>query len=130
MKMISFVIFILLTLLFMSGCSKEQDCFVADSIKELKLSQLNEENYFLFLRTSGFSEKEHFFELFRVKPEFDSCGQTTSKLIFQTHVDDTEGFPITLIISDDKMEVVYSTNTENDLSLERIKVEVLKPLSG
>ncbi len=129
MKITLFVLFIFWTSLFMSGCSTEQDCFVADSIKELKVSQLNGEAYFLFLRTSGFGEKEHFFELFKFKAKFDDCGQTSSKPIFEVHVDDTEGFPVKLVISDDKMKVVYSATADNSLNLETIKVEIPTPLT-
>ncbi len=64
MTKVLFIPFIFVTSFFMYGCSTEQDCFVSDSIKELKVKNLNEDGYFLFLRTSGFGEKEHFFELF------------------------------------------------------------------
>lgn len=117
------VFFAISIVLFICGCSKEPDCFVADSIKEIKLSQLNDSGYFLYLRTTGFNEKESFFELFNAKASFDDCGQTSVKPVSQVHVDDTKGFPIKLDIYQDKIDVVYSAVNEKNISLESIAVE-------
>ena len=117
------LLYIFLVSLSTSACTKKPDCFTADSIKEMKITSLNKEGYFLFLRTSGFQEI-HFYELFKDSPEFDVCGKTLSQPVFQVSLDDSEGFPIKLEISEDGMKTIYSSTQKNDFNLESIDVEI------
>lgn len=111
---------------FISGYSRQENCLVVDTVKELKAHQLNEDGYSLFLRTSGLNEKENFFELYQLNPKFDDCGLAMSAPIFQLHVDDTKGLPVKLLIFSNKMEMVYSNNTQSRIDLESITIEFHK----
>ncbi|MCF6258226.1 MAG: hypothetical protein L3J98_11850 [Gammaproteobacteria bacterium] len=124
MNKIFILLYIFLVFLGTSACTKKPDCFTADSIKEMKIMSLNKKGYFLFLRTSGFQEKIHFYELFKDSPEFDVCGKTLSQPVFQISLDDSEGFPIKLEISEDGMKTIYSSTQKNDFNLESIDVEI------
>ncbi len=124
----SLLIACLVSLSFMvSACSEEADCFVADSIEGINTADLGDAGYFLYLRTSGFHEKSRSYELFREKPQFDICGQTTSQAVFQVLVDDAEGIPRKLEISGDDMRIVYASHAENGIDFGSIQVEIIKP---
>ena len=111
-------------LLLLYGCSQESDCFVADEVKNISVNQLDGSDYWLFLRTSGFGEKERFYELYEGTPKFNDCGVSQSKPIFEVHVDETEGVPVKLKISKDSMVLFYSGEGEKLESLDYISVEV------
>lgn len=121
--------FLVIISLVISSCSNEPDCFIADSIKNLEITSLNKDGYTLFLRTTGLNDKENFYELFKGNPKFDVCGKTASKMVFQVHIDDTEGIPVKLIISNDNMNLIYSPADKYKIDLKSIKVEVQGPLT-
>lgn len=110
-------VFALVMLVAISACSKKPDCMVADSIQKIENQSLNNKGLHLYLRTSGFSEKEHFYELFRGAPSFNECGITTTDHLYQVHVDTTIGTPEKLIIKNNKIEIEYkSGEAGNQLS--------------
>lgn len=92
-----------------SACSKMPDCMVADSIQEIGNESLNNKGLNLYLRTSGFSEKEHFYELYRGAPSFDECGITSADTLSQVHVDTSLGAPERLIIKNNQVEIEYKS---------------------
>lgn len=109
LEMILKKVFALVMLVAISACSKKPDCMVADSIQEIGNESLNNKGLHLYLRTSGFSEKEHFYELFRGVPSFDECGITTTDTLYQVHVDTSLGTPEKLIIKNNKIEIEYKS---------------------
>jgi hypothetical protein len=114
---------VLLLLMSLAACSNKADCLTADTIKEITAQSLNEKGVHLFLRSSGFNEKVHFYEMFKGEPTFDECGQTKGKLISQIHVDTSIGKPKKLIVKSNQIELVY-TDAEGNYQLENISVEV------
>ena len=108
------------------SCSKSNDCFISDSI--VKIKEYNADNiiFHLYLRISGLNKKEYFYELYDEKPEFDDCGKTTTKLLSDIHVDDSEGNPVKLIIRDKKIILLFSKNGTNIVDLKKIPVEIEK----
>ena len=107
LEMILKKVFVLVMLVALSACSKKPGCMVADSIQEIGNESLNNKGLHLYLRTSGFSEKEHFYELFRGAPSFDECGITTTDTLSQAHVDTSIGIPEKLIIKKNQIEIEY-----------------------
>jgi hypothetical protein len=105
------------------ACSDKPDCLVADSLKEMTAPSLNEKGLHIFLRTSGFNEKEHFYEMYKGMPAFDSCGRTGSSLISLVHIDRSIGYAQKLIVKDNRMEIVYSDD-ESSRPADAIPVEV------
>lgn len=116
-------LFLMLILFPLYGCSKQDNCLTASTAKELKIQQLNQAGLFLYLRSAGFNEKEHFFELYKTSVQFDNCGATASEPAFQMHVNDSKGFPIRLDIFSNKMEIVYTENAQDKIGLELIKIK-------
>ncbi len=113
----------ILLLSFVVACADSPDCFVADSLKEIAVPSLNEKDLHIFLRTSGFNEKEHFYEMYQGVPAFDSCGRTGSSMISLVHVDRSIGYAQKLIVKDNRMEIVYSGD-ESDHPADAIPIEV------
>lgn len=106
--MILRILFSLILLGFsLSACSKKPDCIVADSVQEIRNETLNEKGLHLYLRTSGLSEKEHFYELFKGAPSFNECGMATIDALSQVHVDTSLGAPKKLIVENNKIDIEY-----------------------
>lgn len=101
---------LILLIIAISACSKQPDCMIADSLQEIENKSLNDKRLHLYLRTSGFSEKEHFYELFKGAPSFDECGATTADTLSQAHVDTSLGSPKKLIIKSNQIQIEYSSD--------------------
>ncbi|WP_316367419.1 hypothetical protein [Candidatus Thiodiazotropha sp. CDECU1] len=112
-----------LLLSFVTGCSNKQDCFVADTIKEIIAQPLNDKGLRVYLRSSGLNDKEHFYEMYKGVPVFDDCGQPGRQSISQVHVDTSIGYPQKLIVKNNRLEIVYS-NDESSHSVDTVPIEV------
>jgi hypothetical protein len=112
-----------LMLAFVTGCSNKPDCFVADTIKEITALPLNENGLHVYLRSSGFNEKEHFYEMYKGIPVFDECGQPGRQSISQVHVDTSIGYPQKLIVKNNRLEIVYSSD-DSSRQVDAIPIEV------
>lgn len=117
------IYFAAILLLFLTACSNKPDCFVADTIKEITVHSLNEKGLHVFLRSSGFNDKEHFYEMYEGVPAFDDCGQSGSEPISQVDVDTSIGNVRKLIVKSNRLEIVYS-NDESSHSMDAVLVEV------
>jgi len=107
------------------SCSKRDDCFIADSVEKIKETHTNDTIYFVYLRMSGFNEKEYFYELYDIEPKFDDCGKSETKATFDLHVDTSEGKPITLIIKNEKLSLLFSKKNEVTVAdLKEISIEI------
>jgi hypothetical protein len=113
----------LLWLFSVGGCSNTDDCFLAESFKEIPAPTLNEKGLYIILRSSGFNEKEHFYEMFKGIPTFDECGQTQQKTISQVHVDTSIGRPVKLIVRNNRLEIVYAS-ADSKYQLDTISIDV------
>ena len=107
----------------MTGCSQQPDCLMADTLQDITTASLQAQGYHLFLRTSGFTDKAHFYQIYQSLPQFDACGETSSPPVSQVYVDTTEGFPTTLLISGDSLELKYSS-VDNHVDLADIAVSI------
>ncbi len=107
----------------LGACTSSNDCFVSDVVDEVKSVTVDSKEYYLFLRTSGFNEKEHFYELYDHKPKFDDCGLSKSTSVSDVHVDSTVGNVGKVVISDKSLNLVYSKDVSALLDLRKVTVE-------
>jgi hypothetical protein len=112
-------------LLFLS-CTANNDCPTADSIKQIRSFQVNHHAYFLYVRISGFQEKETFFELYDNVPVFDVCGKPDISIVSAAHVDAAKGSVSKLVIQDKNLIIVYKNNPIEDIGYDRIPIEIKK----
>lgn len=122
MKTKFFFVYLLISCLLLS-CSIDNDCFVADSIEKVKKISIDSKDHFLYLRTSGFNEKEHFYELYNFAPKFNDCGKSTTPPISDIHIDTTEGYVDKLIIKNNKLEIIYSKNDFKIVDFSNVEVK-------
>jgi len=106
------------------ACSEGGDCFVADSVEKIEELHTIDTTYFLYLRTSGFNEKESFYELYNKEPTFDDCGKTDAKPISDLHVDTSVGTPVKLMIKNNTLSLLFSNNANDSVDLKKILIEV------
>lgn len=92
---------------FGAACSEPSDCFVADNVLPLQHESLSKDSLFLFVRTSGVSDKQSFVELYDRAVEFDECGKSSIAPIASEHIDLKEGLPGNLVIEDGGITVTY-----------------------
>lgn len=116
-KLLPFVLFMFA----FCACSKNPDCMIADSVEEIKNESLNKKGLHLYLRSSGFSEKEHFYELFGAAPSFNECAIATIDTLSQAHVDTSLGTPDKLIVKNNHIVIEYS-NDESASPLSNVLV--------
>jgi hypothetical protein len=108
----------------MPACSGNNDCFVAETTTPVKTISIGGVHHFLFLRSSGFNEKEHFYELYKKSPMFDECGKTDIAPISEVHLDTSEGMLVKLVIDERKLKIIYSKKVSQDTDLSNIPIEV------
>jgi len=122
MKIKFLFFYVLISSLFI-GCAEEVDCFVADSVAKVRAVSVNNKTYYVYLRTSGFSEKEHFYELYKNEPKFDDCGKSNSRPISEAHIDTTRGNMSKLIIKDSQIKVIYSKDTPQIVNYKNVQID-------
>ncbi|MDY6994566.1 MAG: hypothetical protein SVR94_18435, partial [Pseudomonadota bacterium] len=106
------------------GCSIDNECFIADSITQIKTINIEGKKHFLYLRVAGMHEKEHFYELYEHIPEFDDCGQTTLMPLSEIHIDPTAGNINKLVVDNNKLSIIYSKNDTQIINFSNIYIEV------
>jgi hypothetical protein len=100
------------------GCSSASDCLVSDSIEKLSSFKISGNEHAVYLRTTGLSEKESFYELYSNHPKFDACGAASISPVSQVHIDNTVGKPIKLEVTGSSLTLRYS---EGDVSVEVLR---------
>ena len=106
------------------GCSVNNDCFIADSVIKVKSIAMDGETYYVYLRISGFNEKEYFYELYRQEPKFDDCGMSNFDPLSDIHVDAEEGRVVAVIIENNRLALRYSIEASSNARLAQVPVEV------
>lgn len=96
---------------------------LADSLER------NGKTYFLYTRTTGFQEKQVFFELYDQQPIFDQCGVTETKEIFATDYDHRR-YVKTLVVRpdepnyDDRLQIIYTDDPRQGYrDVDDVKIE-------
>lgn len=115
---------LLLSMITISGCSAKNDCFTSDSIEQLKVFKVNNVKYSLFLRISGFQEKEAFYELYKGVPIFDNCGQPNSNYVSTIHIDTNRGAVSKLIVEETNLDLIYNANGNGHTNYKDINIEI------
>lgn len=119
-------ILLTIALLFISllSCTANNDCNTADSVKQIKSYDVNSHAYFIYVRTSGFHEKEVFFELYDNVPVFDDCGKPDIPIVSAVHVDSTQGTVSKLVINANNLKIVYKKGQIEDIGFDNIPIEI------
>jgi len=94
--------------------SDDTDCFFRDSVRILDEQIVGNENYHLYLITTGWHDKVEYFSLYKNGVNFNSCGQSDTSAIDTQAIDyGPEGeeyvqWPKEIIITGEKIQIVYS----------------------
>lgn len=123
MKMRAIIIYLLIAVGTLA-CTDNNDCFVAETVTPVKTIRIGGVDHFLYLRSSGFNEKEHFYELYKRSPKFDECGKTDISPISEVHLDTSEGVIVKLVIDKHKLKIIYSEEDNQGTDLSSIPIEV------
>lgn len=123
MKINLIIIFFFIAILFIA-CSPDTDCLIADSVVQVREIRTNEVDYFIYLRISGFHEKEVFYELYNSEPIFNICGKPNIPAIADIHIDSTEGIVSKLVIDNQTLTVHYSKDSSQEVDLKDVQIEV------
>lgn len=106
------------------------ECTVSPQLHLADTLQYKGTTYFLYTRTTGFQEKQVFFELYDKQPIFDQCGVAQVKEIFATDYDHRR-FVKEVIVRpdetnyDDRLQLIYTDDASqgyrdvNDVKIKR-----------
>lgn len=106
------------------ACGKASECLVADSVLELKPVITRNFSYYLFVKTTGLSDKSVFYQMYGERPTFDKCGKPLRTPVSEIYVDSMEGVPAKLIISGKRLDLEYSRGDATVKDLADIVVEI------
>ncbi|EGU61524.1 hypothetical protein VINI7043_22036 [Vibrio nigripulchritudo ATCC 27043] len=120
------LLFVVAIFMALTGCSNEQDCFVADNVTLIKQLEINSSNYFLYERVSGMSDKMSIVELYREQPSFDECGDASAESISQVPLDIDGNQPTVITVSENFVDILYSDQPYSDQKVEDLKIEILR----
>ncbi len=108
----------------LAACFPDIDCFVADSVAQVKSFNANGMDYFVYLRISGLHEKEAFYELYTKKPVFDACGKTATLAISDVHIDSVAGVVSKLVIDNKKLIIIYTKGDAQETNYKEVQIEL------
>lgn len=106
-----------------AGCTNSARCFTADTVVPVKRISIAGDEHLLYLRSSGFSEKQSFYELYSNEPKFDDCGHATRAPLSKVDVDPGAGAVVGLVVDKHKLVIVYSKEGASS-NLAGVPVEV------
>ncbi len=95
-----------------TGCSNS-DCIIKPQLHLADRKTQDGKIYYLYTRTSGFQEKQVFFEVYDEEPVFDKCNKALIKPFFEI-AHDHERFVKTVILNansesyDDRLKILYT----------------------
>lgn len=112
-----------LLILCFAGCSRSADCLVADTVTPVGVVTVNGADAHVFVRTSGFNDKQHVYELYDQTPTFDSCGHTALKPRSDAAVDPGEGTVESLVVSAGTLSIQYAKGKQQVKNLAVVPIE-------
>ncbi|MGD9008183.1 MAG: hypothetical protein PVG41_09685 [Desulfobacteraceae bacterium] len=118
------LITITLSFILLLSCTANNDCLTADSVEQIRSFDVNSHAYFVYVRISGFQEKETYFELYDNVPVFDDCGKPNIPIVAAVHVDPTQGVVSKIVIDDKNLKIVYKKNRIEAIGYDRIPIEI------
>ena len=75
-------------------------------------------------RISGAQEKMEFFEIYRAKPEFDSCGSTQTPALAKEPYLSSEGLLRKVIWRRNRLEIVYTRRSSESIRPEEARINI------
>ncbi len=122
------LIIIFLSLILLIAKFRVHDCLHSDAFTRLKSLQINGKEHSIYLRKSGFHEKEYFYELHQGLPKLDSCGDPVSKLISTTHIEFRDKSISKLVIENQKVKIIYAEGSgQQPGSYRDVAIEIKPP---
>jgi hypothetical protein len=70
---------------------------------------------YLVYRVTGFQDKVEFFELYRSKPEFDSCGMPRTPAVASAFYVREEGLLKRVEMHDNQLEIIYTRDASESI---------------
>ena len=122
-------------LLFLTACNSDIDCLTANSVEKIKVVKVENKNYFVYLKVTGFHDKVAFFELYDSEPLFDICGISDTSPISSEMIDpdinlDKENVSKVLFYpKNSELKVIYSEEQVQESFLDhlkKIRIEIKK----
>lgn len=121
---IPFLSLVFITLLNFSGCTPSEDgCLTRDKLTEIRILKINNTDYYLYLKISGWHDKVVFYELYDKKPVLDACNKANILPIADIVVSPENGTASKLIIKDKQLFLNYTKEKTKEL-LENIFIEL------
>lgn len=95
-------------------------CGVADTVSVID----QRDSVYLVYRISGAQDKVEFFEIYRAKPEFDSCGSTQTPTVAKEPYLGSEGLLKKVIWRGNRLEIVYTQKTSESIRPEEARLNI------
>jgi hypothetical protein len=95
-------------------------CDVADTVSIID----QRDSAYLVYRISGAQDKMEFFEIYRAKPDFDSCGSTRTPAIAKEPFQASEGLLKKVIWRGNRLEIVYTQKTSESIRPEQARLNI------
>ncbi|WP_291694949.1 hypothetical protein, partial [Bradyrhizobium sp.] len=70
---------------------------------------------YLVYREAGFQDKAEFFEMYRGKPEFDSCGSTRKPALATALYEPKEGLLKRVELHGNRLEIIYTRDVSESI---------------
>jgi hypothetical protein len=86
-------------------------CGVADSVLILD----HRDEIYLVYRVSGMHDKMEFFETYRGKPEFDSCGSTKAQVLAKEELLRSQGLLKRIEWREKRLRIVYTPHSSESI---------------
>ena len=112
-----------------ASCTSENNCLIADQAEQIRVIQIEKNEYFVYLKISGWHDKVTFYELYGREPVFDQCGVSETHPISVMDVDPDQDNVSNLIInnSSKEMTIIYSKDdSQQEQQLKNVAIEIVK----
>ena len=108
----------------LSACAAENDCGVADAMQEVNQIEIGSEHYYLYLKTTGVSDKASFLVLYDHAPSFDACGRADWEAVSEAYVEPDRGRPVRVVYHGRELEVQYAADATGTTDPRKIEIVV------
>lgn len=114
----------LVSLGLLSACAAQDDCGVADAMEPVNQVDIGPAHYYLYLKTTGVSDKASFLVLYDHEPSFDTCGRADREAVSEAYVEPDRGRPVRVVYQGKDLEVQYAADTAGTTDAQKIEIVV------
>lgn len=108
----------------LSACAAENDCGVADAMQAVNQIEIGSTRYYLYLKTTGVSDKASFLVLYDHEPSFDACGRADQAAVSEAYVEPDRGRPARVVYKGKELEVQYAEDAAGATDPQKIEIVV------